>query len=298
MNLQISEISSAPALESSSSSEFASAPALEPETDILSSDSASAPALESSQSSTLVTPLYSQLSDQLHIHQPHHQVSNQLHQMHPHQMLHIQNLEQNTTVENEQYYESVTDNMEEENSVEAVDIVPFTDTQLHALYHNYELEKNSEFVDHWLETQKNVEKFQLDEMLLNYLRVRTVLCNTQKKYNSDREKVTELDKDLWTISSEIIEEDGECEDENTVTVDKEITIAEYNQQIANSLKSRLKQCKETLTEDFSLHSFRAQLLKIQIDDFLHSVISRHQGGQVDRTLVYTSIEEIRKDMSS
>ena len=209
--------------------------------------------------------------------------------MHPHQIINIQNLEQHRETEAE------TDDMEE-NSVEAVDIVPFTDTQLHALYHNYELEKNSEFVDHWLETQKNVEKFQLDEMLLNYLRVRTVLCNTQKKYNSDRDKVTELDKDLWTISSETIEEDGECEDENTVTVDKEITIAEYNQTIANSLKSRLKQCKETLTEDFSLHSFRAQLLKIQIDDFLHSVISRHQGGQVDRTLVYTSIEEIRNDI--
>ena len=33
------------------------------------------------------------------------------------------------------------------------DIVPFTESQLHALYHNVELEKNAEFVEHWLETQ-------------------------------------------------------------------------------------------------------------------------------------------------
>ena len=36
---------------------------------------------------------------------------------------------------------------------EEVGIVPFTEGQLHALYHNVELEKNVEFVEHWLETQ-------------------------------------------------------------------------------------------------------------------------------------------------
>ena len=46
-------------------------------------------------------------------------------------------------------------------------IIPFTDSQLHALYHNAELEKNLEFVDHWLETQKDIEKFDLDELLVN-----------------------------------------------------------------------------------------------------------------------------------
>ena len=38
-------------------------------------------------------------------------------------------------------------------SLKEEDIVPFTESQLHALYHNVELEKNAEFVEHWLETQ-------------------------------------------------------------------------------------------------------------------------------------------------
>merc|ERR550532_3621391 len=106
---------------------------------------------------------------------------------------------------------------EEEEEKEAdIEIVPFTDSQLHALYHNVELEKNVEFVDHWLETQKNIEKFQLDEMLLNYLRVRTVLCNSRKKYEADRAKVAELERELWLFSTELLEEEGECEDGNTV----------------------------------------------------------------------------------
>ena len=79
------------------------------------------------------------------------------------------------------------------------------------------------------------------------------------------------------MSNDIIDEEGECECGNMVGVTKDITVADYNHKVAASLKSKLKQCKETLADDYSLHTFRAELLKIQIDDFLHSVISRHQG---------------------
>ena len=177
-------------------------------------------------------------------------------------------------------------------------IVPFTDSQLHALYHNVELEKNVEFVDHWLETQKNIEKFQLDEMLLNYMRVRRVMCNSRKKYESDRAKLSELEKELWLFSTELVEEEGECEDGNIVSVSKDVTLAQYNDIAANKLRYTLKQCKERLVEEFSLHKFKCEVMKAQIDDFLHSVIIRHMTAEIpDRTLVYTSLEELRLSIS-
>lgn len=176
-------------------------------------------------------------------------------------------------------------------------IVPFTDSQLHALYHNVELEKNMEFVDHWLDTQNNIEKFQLDEMLVNYLRVRTMLGTSKHKYDLDRAHVDTLSKELWVFSSDTIEEEGECEDGNTVVVTRDSKVAEYSDSLAQSLRSRLKQCKETLTEDCSLHCFRAEVLKVRIDEFLHSVIVRQQGGSVERTLVYSTAEEVRLSFS-
>ena len=48
--------------------------------------------------------------------------------------------------------------------------MPFMDSQLHALLHNVELEKNIEFVDHFLETQRHIDKFQLVDLLTNYHR--------------------------------------------------------------------------------------------------------------------------------
>ena len=94
-----------------------------------------------------------------------------------------------------------------------------------------------------------------------------------------------------------VEEEGECQCDNVVTVSRDINVADYDDNMSSNLRSRLKQCKETLTDDYSLHSFRAELLKVQVDDFLHSVITRHRGGQLDRSLVYTSIEEIRLSVS-
>ena len=214
--------------------------------------------------------MFSELSDQLAMMSPHHQVSSLLQTMHPYHQYHQEVIEdQNIAVERNVISKDISKNLQEEV------IIPFTDTQLHALYHNVELEKNVEFVDHWLDTQKNVERFQLDEMLLNYLRVRTMLCNSRRKYENDREKMNSLEKELWTMSLESVEEEGECECGNSVTAAREVTLAEYNEEIADSLKARLKSCKESLSDEYSLHSFRAELLKIQIDDFLHSVILHH-----------------------
>ena len=64
---------------------------------------------------------------------------------------------------------------EEEEPVMAA-IMPYTDSQLHALYHNVELEKNIEFVDHFLETQRHIDKFQLVDLLTNYHRYSITWC--------------------------------------------------------------------------------------------------------------------------
>ena len=70
----------------------------------------------------------------------------------PHQILQPQlaDMRKESLEEKEERFE---DCLVEEESLKEEDIVPFTESQLHALYHNVELEKNAEFVEHWLETQ-------------------------------------------------------------------------------------------------------------------------------------------------
>ena len=78
------------------------------------------------------------------------ELNSNLQQLAPHQILQPQlerMREHEIEEEEEGNFQECTDSLREE------DIVPFTESQLHALYHNVELEKNAEFVEHWLETQ-------------------------------------------------------------------------------------------------------------------------------------------------
>ena len=181
--------------------------------------------------------------------------------------------------------------------VEEVTIVPFTESQLNALYRNTELEKNIEFVEHWLDTQKEIEKFPLDEMLVNYLRVRTNLQNSKKSYDIGKAKAEDLFQDLWQISSGKVEEEGECEDGNVVTVTKNVKIAEFDTNVSHMLRSQLKECKEILAENHSLFTFRAEVLRLKIEEFLQSVVARNKGELVERVLVYSSEQELRLSVS-
>ena len=80
------------------------------------------------------------------------ELNSNLQHLAPHQILQPQlaEMRKESLEEKEERFE---DCLVEEESLKEEDIVPFTESQLHALYHNVELEKNAEFVEHWLETQ-------------------------------------------------------------------------------------------------------------------------------------------------
>ena len=81
---------------------------------------------------------YKELNSNLQRLAPHQILQPQLERMREHEI---------EDGEEEGNFQECIDSLKEE------DIVPFTESQLHALYHNVELEKNAEFVEHWLETQ-------------------------------------------------------------------------------------------------------------------------------------------------
>ena len=81
---------------------------------------------------------------------------------------------------------------------------------------------------------------------------------------------------LWILGSEKVEEEGECEDGNTVILSRckvffwliftnwnlrEACTAEFCDSTASALKQHLKAGKEKLSEDYSLYSWRAEVLR-------------------------------------
>ena len=179
-----------------------------------------------------------------------------------------------------------------------IELSPFTDHQLLRLYHNVELEKNQEFVNHWLQTQENLERFELDELLVNYQRVRMNLLTTQKQLKALSTKVDELQGGLWTLSKEKIEEEGECEDGVPVIATRDQNLAEFNEDTAKALRTQFNQSRDLFAENLALFNFRSELCRIKVDDFVHSVFERILRKGVEKgPSVYTPQEELRMTVS-
>merc|ERR1719430_668907 len=95
--------------------------------------------------------------------------------------------------EEEGNFQECLDSLKEE------DIVPFTEGQLHALYHNVELEKNAEFVEHWLETQAELAKFPLHELLASYLRLRGLQAAAAREHAALAAAAAAAMETLWEL---------------------------------------------------------------------------------------------------
>jgi len=175
-------------------------------------------------------------------------------------------------------------------------MTPFTDSQLHTLYHNVELEKNQEFVTHWLHTQQNIEKYELDELLTNYQRVRLNLLTTKKQVDSVVDKIDNLQKGLWQMSKERVEEEGDCECGVQVTAVKEKTLAEFSPETARTLRTQFKQARELLGENYALFNFRSELCRLKVEEFIHQVLERVLSKETSST-VFTPQEELRLTVS-
>ena len=150
----------------------------------------------------------------------HGELAADLRQMHPHHLA-VQQLRSLSLAGEQEEQEAEQEGVEEE-QVEQPNIVPFTDSQLHALYHNTELEKNSEFVTHWLAGQQQLERFPLDELLTNLSRVRTALLAARAAYTDVRAELPGLTERLWELGSLTVEGEGECECGVEVTAKRQV----------------------------------------------------------------------------
>ncbi len=159
-------------------------------------------------------------------------------------------------------------------------IQPYTERQILGLYSNAQLEDNEAFVRRFLAEQEAVAKSELHELLTNYLRVRVSLVGTEKALDALRADVEAHKEAMWTMRAEKAEESGECQDEKEVSAVVEYQVAEFNPGASASLASAFKEMKETLVENFSLHSYKSEVCRLKIEDFVYRVVARADPAAV------------------
>lgn len=134
---------------------------------------------------------------------------------------------------------------------------------------------------------------------MSYLRVRALLSTARREQEEEAGKVEELLPQLWVLGTTRVEEEGECEDGVPVVLGREARTAEYCTTSASRLRHHLKAGKERLVEDCTLYTWRGEVLRLGVEQFLERLGRRVRGEGVEgrESLLYTPQEELRLALS-
>lgn len=152
---------------------------------------------------------------------------------------------------------------------------PFTESQLAALYNNKELALAETFVVEFVDTQLRGsaarQQHRLYELLVSYLRVRNHSIVNLQELNRLKINCKETQKQLWCLDKASVTESGECQDGNPVSATHEYSVAHFNQQTMGALSRNLSSIRDLVHNTQSLHCYEAELLKLQIENYIHRV---------------------------
>lgn len=156
---------------------------------------------------------------------------------------------------------------------EECEVEPMTEVQLSALYQNYELEENETFIAHFIDKERNTPHLEFYELVLGYLRARTNLIGIQKELSTLQEDYESQKKNIWLFEKRAVTEEGECEDGALLTIKHEYEVACFKEEISEHVSKLLKQMRELLGNSYALHSYEAEMCKLQVENYMQKVLS-------------------------
>lgn len=146
-------------------------------------------------------------------------------------------------------------------------IIPYTETQLSALYRNGELEILDDFISQYVEAELKgiaIKQHPLFELLMNYLKVRERLTTNTVELNQLRKEYDDCKENLWTVEKTAKSVTGECLDGVRVTAKHVYDKATFHRTVFQTIVRILGNVRKLANEDHVLYSYTADDLKLQV----------------------------------
>lgn len=152
------------------------------------------------------------------------------------------------------------------------EVEPMSEIQLSTLYQNHELAENEAFIAHFIDQERNTPHLEFYELVLGYLRARTNLIGIQKELSTIQEDYEKQKKNIWVFEKRNVTEEGECEDGALLTIKHEYEVACFKEEISEHVSKLLKQMRELLGSSYALHSYEAEMCKLQVENYMQKVL--------------------------
>lgn len=148
-----------------------------------------------------------------------------------------------------------------------VSIKPYTEDQLATLYTNSELQMIDDFTLQYVEAELKglaVKHHTLYELLTNYVQVRAKIIGNTMELEQLRKEYCDLQGMLWTTDTAIVTGRGECLDGTTVTTTHSFQKATFHRSVFQSITRILGLIRKLTYENYTLYSYTAEDLRLQV----------------------------------
>lgn len=151
---------------------------------------------------------------------------------------------------------------------------PFAEDHILTLYENPFLQQKSTIIAEFIErnTEKQLDLHVLYKLLTEYLRSRQHLIATTSSIGTLQADIENLKSCIWDIVPDVVSGRGKCSDARKVTGEHYFRYALYNEDVANRVLQSLQEVRKTVKETYSLHVHNAEVLRLQIDYYIHQVL--------------------------
>ncbi|KAJ8035761.1 Ectopic P granules protein 5-like [Holothuria leucospilota] len=150
-------------------------------------------------------------------------------------------------------------------------ITPMSEVDLQYYYFNHMIQNKEQHIDQFL-MQCRIEKHHFFELVYNYYRARSNLLMVMKDVEKNQEEYKKKSTDCWILKDTDIPIKGVCADKLTVTGAVKTETTEFRQNILRELEGTLSSIRNCVHETFALCAYTAQLSKLQIESYLHSLL--------------------------
>ena len=157
------------------------------------------------------------------------------------------------------------------------DVAPMTDLQLSDFYHNEELRRRHEYVDHFVaeygpaarpddEFAALVEGYRRAGVALRAAARQQAELHTQ--YEARRSK-------CWELVRRTVRAEAECDDGRSLSATHEFQSAAFDPAALQGLRAALSALRRLLYEEYALHAYSVLLARLQVETYLHQVAGRY-----------------------
>ena len=156
------------------------------------------------------------------------------------------------------------------------DVAPMTDAQLADFYHNEELRRRHEYIDHFISEYGPAARpdDELAALVEGYRQAGAALRAAASQQQELHAQYEARRSQCWELVRRTVRAEAECDDGRSLSATHEFRSAAFDPAALQGLRTALSALRRLLYDEYGLQAYRVLLARLQVETYLHQTCGR------------------------